>query len=206
MPDAPSVRRRTPTRRRKLANGQADSDRRPARRLRLGLRSTRPAAVPRHPPTAACCDPVWPCDRRQPAIVTIGNFDGVHLGHQKLDPSGGRPGPRPRAVQPGGHVRAPPRAGAVPRTQADPPVDARGATRRCCALAGMDDVWVCPFTMRARASGARGLHAPGHRAAADRGALGRRRLCAGPRAARDDRRAGRNRRVPWAGACTWCRR
>jgi riboflavin kinase / FMN adenylyltransferase len=81
----------------------------------------------------------------QPAVVTIGNFDGVHLGHQKLVREAAD---RARALELGSlaitfaphpeQILFPERR----RTYLSTPDERRELLHAC----GMDDVWVCPFT------------------------------------------------------------
>jgi riboflavin kinase/FMN adenylyltransferase len=80
-----------------------------------------------------------------PAIVTIGNFDGVHLGHQQLVRQAAE---RARALQLGSlaitfephpeQILFPERR----RTFLSTPAERRQLLQEC----GMDDVWLCPFT------------------------------------------------------------
>jgi riboflavin kinase/FMN adenylyltransferase len=81
----------------------------------------------------------------QPAIVTIGNFDGVHLGHQKLI---GQVADRARALE----------LCSLAITFEPHPEQILFPERRLTHLStaeerrtflrasGMDDVWICPFT------------------------------------------------------------
>jgi riboflavin kinase/FMN adenylyltransferase len=81
----------------------------------------------------------------QPAVVTIGNFDGVHLGHQELVRQAAE---RARALELGSlaitfephpeQILFPERR----RTYLSTPDERRQLLHDC----GIDDVWVCPFT------------------------------------------------------------
>jgi riboflavin kinase/FMN adenylyltransferase len=81
----------------------------------------------------------------QPAVVTIGNFDGVHLGHQQLVRQAAD---RARALGLGSlaitfephpeQILFPERR----RTFLSTPEERRQLLHDC----GIDDVWVCPFT------------------------------------------------------------
>jgi riboflavin kinase/FMN adenylyltransferase len=81
----------------------------------------------------------------QPAIVTIGNFDGFHRGHQHLVHQVVE---RARILGlPACAVTFDPHPREVLRP--DQPVQRLTSTRekvRLLRLAGMDDVWVCSFT------------------------------------------------------------
>ena len=84
----------------------------------------------------------------QPAIVTIGNFDGVHLGHQKLVRQAADRaralGLRSLAITFEPHpeqILFPERR----RTHLSCGISP-GRKGACCSVCGIDEVWVCPFT------------------------------------------------------------
>jgi riboflavin kinase / FMN adenylyltransferase len=96
-----------------------------------------------------------------PAIVTIGNFDGVHLGHQKLI---GQVADRARALGLRSMaVTFEPHPEQVLFPERKLTHLSTSEERRVLLHAnGMDNVWVCPFTTELARL------APGHRAPADR--------------------------------------
>ena len=79
-------------------------------------------------------------------VVTIGNFDGVHLGHQHVIGRAARSptslGARPRRR---GDLRPAPDRGAAARARAADPDHDGGAASSCSRQAGADDVLVVPF-------------------------------------------------------------
>jgi riboflavin kinase / FMN adenylyltransferase len=81
-----------------------------------------------------------------PAIVTIGNFDGVHLGHQKLI---GQVADRARALELCSlAVTFEPHPEQVLFPERKLTHLSTSEERRDLLLAyGIDDVWVCPFTI-----------------------------------------------------------
>src|SRR5207253_7642987 len=108
----------------------------------MGLRSRRagylPRLVRRHAPPAASAP-------MKPAIVTIGNFDGVHLGHRKLvgqvvDRARSL-GLRSFAVTFDPH----PERVLFPEGKLTSLSTAEERRQILCE-SGIDDVWVCPFT------------------------------------------------------------
>jgi riboflavin kinase/FMN adenylyltransferase len=82
---------------------------------------------------------------RQSAIVTIGNFDGVHIGHQHLIAQVVR---RARAIGAMAcAVTFDPHPRAVLRPDTAPmALTAASEKIRRMRAAGLDDVWVCSFT------------------------------------------------------------
>src|SRR5579859_607929 len=94
---------------------------------------------------AAASLPFCPMTKARPAVVTIGNFDGVHLGHQQLVRQVAE---RARALELTSlaitfephpeQILFPERR----RTFLSTPAERRQLLQEC----GMDDVWVCPFT------------------------------------------------------------
>ena len=82
-----------------------------------------------------------------PAIVTVGNFDGVHRGHQAVLERMVADGRCPRAGRDRGDVRSPPKGGPRPRARARAGHGPRGSPRAAGRRPGWTAALVIEYTL-----------------------------------------------------------